>query len=88
MPTPNNQQPVEPTNLTSSEQLELEAIANEVCDTEFDHLWQQVQHDSKDLNPKDLAEEFFYQGILQILAIQKMEEKEIEEQEARRFQNE
>ena len=77
-----------PTQLDSVSQKEVESIANEIVDNEFDNLWNQVKDQTKELSNKELATEFFYQGIMAILTIQKLEEKEIEEEEARRFQNE
>ena len=74
--------------LTPDEQKELEAFANEFCDSEFEPLWKLAKDNEKKFSKKDLAEEFFYQGVLAILAIQKMEDKELDEQEARRFQYE
>ncbi len=87
METPPKQNPQSDSPpFSDSEQRELEELANDICDTEFEQLWTQVEEETKGLSHRDLAEEFFYQGVLSILAIQKMEEKEIEEQDARRFQ--
>lgn len=74
--------------LDAAAQKEIETLASEIVDTEFGNLWTFVEPQTKGLTQKELAAEFFYQGIMAILTIQKLEEKEIEEEEARRFQNE
>lgn len=80
--------PIDLAPIDAVSQKEIEAIANEIVDVEFDNLWSQVQDKTQNLSQKELATEFFYQGIMAVLTIQKLEEKQMEEEEARRFQNE